>query len=91
MNIISVDSFDLSFFDILEFDKPLNDVKIFPTPKFFSKPAIFLLKLTDISTKYFDFPFRKIRHFKYLTIEILLFIDYFQAFQFQFYLNKETR
>ena len=50
MNVNSGNSFDLSFFDILEFDEPLNDVKIFPTPVFFSKSVVVSLKLAEIST-----------------------------------------
>jgi len=37
------------------------------------------------------FPFHKLRYFKYITIEVLLFIELSDALKFMFGLNKSSR
>ena len=38
-----------------------------------------------------DFPFRKLRFYKYLTLEVLMNIDHFDACYFMFKINREAR
>ena len=38
-----------------------------------------------------DFPFRKLRDEKYLTLELMLYIEHPEVLQFMFSVNKETR
>ena len=37
------------------------------------------------------FPFRKLRYYKFLTLEILMYVDYNDALKFIFSVNKATR
>jgi hypothetical protein len=37
------------------------------------------------------FPFRKLIHNKYLTLDVLMYVDYYHAQEFMFGVNKETR
>ena len=38
-----------------------------------------------------DFPFSKLKHDKYLTLDVLMFVDYLDALIFMFNINKEVR
>ena len=38
-----------------------------------------------------DYPFRKLRYSKYLTLEVMMYVDREEAFKFMFTVNKEAR
>ncbi len=38
-----------------------------------------------------DFPFRKLKHDTFLTLDVLMFVDYLDALIFMFKINKEAR
>ena len=38
-----------------------------------------------------DFPFRKFKHYKYLTLDVMMFVQYEDALKFMFSLNKMAR
>ena len=38
-----------------------------------------------------DFPFRKIRFSKYLTLEVMMYVEHPDIYKFMFTLNKKTR
>jgi hypothetical protein len=37
------------------------------------------------------FPFCKLRQKKYLTLEVMMFVEYLNACEMMFFVNKETR
>ena len=38
-----------------------------------------------------DFPFRKLRFSKYLTLDVMMYVDRADVYKFMFSLNKEAR
>jgi hypothetical protein len=38
-----------------------------------------------------DFPFSKLRHHKYLTLDVMMYVDHQQVFEFMFTCNKKAR
>ena len=38
-----------------------------------------------------DFPFIKLRHHKYLTLEVMMYVEHQQVFEFMFTYNKKAR
>jgi hypothetical protein len=38
-----------------------------------------------------DFPFSKLRHHKYLTLDVMMYVDHQQVFEFMFACNKKAR
>ena len=38
-----------------------------------------------------DFPFPKLRQFTYLTLDVMMHVDYLDAYKFMFTINKEGR
>ena len=38
-----------------------------------------------------DFPFRKLSYYKYLTLEVLMYVDIQEAYNFLFSVNKEGK
>ena len=55
------------------------------------KPAAVSPKGSNSSAKSLGFPFSKLRLEKYIFTDILMFLDNFQALNFLFDLNDETR
>ena len=37
------------------------------------------------------FPFRKLRYIKYLTLEVMMYVEHLDSLEFMFSVNKETR
>ena len=38
-----------------------------------------------------DFPFSKMRYYKYLTLDVMMYVDHQQVFEFMFACNKKAR
>ena len=38
-----------------------------------------------------EFPFRKLRYVKYLTLDVMMYVDCADVYKFMFTLNKEAR
>jgi hypothetical protein len=38
-----------------------------------------------------NFPFRKLRYDKYLTLEVMMYVEHQEAYKFMFTANKEAR
>jgi hypothetical protein len=38
-----------------------------------------------------EFPFRKLRYYTYITLDVMMYVDRVDVYQFMFTLNKEAR